>query len=267
MILGVWIAFISLNQLNLTNWLNAPFVGLQNFVNGLNPESTIGQAFFSTVGRTMLYTVTVVGFSWILGMAGAVFLSSNFKGRAILRTFFLVPYALPAYVGTIAWAFMFNQRDGAVNQILVDTLHLFGDERPFWLLGGNSFGAMIMVNIWQLWPFAFLMLMAALQNVPNEVYEAAAIDGATLWQQFRTITLPMVQPANGAGDVAVDVQPVQHSLCALRCGFPQGSHPRFAIDLPELVRQLEFRPGRSHERAAAHRPVHRFHLLHPHGAA
>ncbi|MGX9902304.1 hypothetical protein ACW0JT_25415 [Arthrobacter sp. SA17] len=91
MILGVWIAFISLNQLNLTNWLNAPFVGLQNFVNGLNPESTIGQAFFSTVGRTMLYTVTVVGFSWILGMAGAVFLSSNFKGRAILRTFSWFP--------------------------------------------------------------------------------------------------------------------------------------------------------------------------------
>ena len=197
MLLGIWIAFISLTQLNLTNWLNAPFVGLQNFINGLNPESTIGQAFFSTVGRTLGYTVLVVGFSWILGMAGAVFLSSNFKGRAVLRTFFLVPYALPAYVGTIAWAFMFNQRDGAVNQILVDTFHLFGDERPFWLLGQNSFGAMIVVNIWQLWPFAFLMLMAALQNVPHEVYEAAAIDGATLWQQFRTITLPMVRPANG----------------------------------------------------------------------
>lgn len=183
MLLGIWIAFISLTQLNLTNWLNAPFVGLQNFANGLNPESTIGQAFFSTVGRTLGYTILVVGFSWILGMAGAVFLSSNFKGRAILRTFFLVPYALPAYVGTIAWAFMFNQRDGAVNQILVDTFHMFGDERPFWLLGQNSFGAMIVVNIWQLWPFAFLMLMAALQNVPNDVYEAAAIDGASLWQQ------------------------------------------------------------------------------------
>jgi multiple sugar transport system permease protein len=86
MLLGIWIAFISLTQLNLTNWLNAPFVGLQNFANGLNPESTIGQAFFSTVGRTLFYTVTVVGLSWVLGMAGAVFLSSNFKGRALLRT-------------------------------------------------------------------------------------------------------------------------------------------------------------------------------------
>lgn len=196
MLLGVYIAFISLNQLNLTNWLAAPFVGLQNFANGLNPNSTIGQAFFSTVGRTLLYTVIVVGCAWTLGMLGAVFLNSQFRGRALLRTFFLVPYALPSYVGTIAWAFMFNQRDGAVNQLLVDTLHLFGDERPFWLLGQNSFTAMLIVNIWQLWPFAFLMLMAALQNVPNEVYEAAAIDGASLWQQFKSITLPMVRPAN-----------------------------------------------------------------------
>jgi len=196
MILGVWIAFISLNQLNLTNWTGAPFVGLQNFINGLNPNSSIGQAFFATVGRTAVYTILVVGFSWVLGMTAAVFLNSKFRGRALLRTFFLVPYALPAYVGTIAWAFMFNQRDGAVNQILVDTLHLFGDDRPFWLLGENSFGAMVIVNIWQMWPFAFLMLMAALQNIPNDVYEAASIDGASLWKQFLNITLPMVRPAN-----------------------------------------------------------------------
>lgn len=197
MLLGIWVAFISLNQLNLTNWLNAPFVGLQNFINGLNPESTIGQAFFSTLGRTFLYTLLVVAFSWILGMAGAVFLNSAFRGRALLRTFFLVPYALPAYVGTIAWAFMFNQRDGAINQVLVDTLGLFGGDRPFWLLGENSFLALILVNIWQLWPFAFLMLMASLQNIPHDLYEAASIDGANLWQQFRTITLPMVRQTNG----------------------------------------------------------------------
>ncbi|MFC5929848.1 sugar ABC transporter permease [Cryobacterium melibiosiphilum] len=197
MVLGVWIAFISLNQLTLTNWVNAPFVGLQNFMNGLDPNSSIGQAFFATIGRTLLYTVLVVGFSWTLGMAAAVFLNSKFRGRALLRTFFLVPYALPAYVGTIAWAFMFNNRDGAINQVLVDTMGLFDGDRPFWLLGDNAFGAMVIVNVWQLWPFAFLMLMAALQNVPNDVYEAAALDGASLWQQFRTITLPMVQPANG----------------------------------------------------------------------
>lgn len=197
MALGIWIAFTSLNQLNLTNWLNAPFVGLQNFINGLNPESTIGQSFFGALGRTAIYTLVVVGGSWVLGMAGAVFLSSKVRGRTFLRTLFLVPYALPTYVGTIAWAFMFNQRDGAVNQVLVDVLGLFGSERPFWLLGENSFTAMIVVNIWTLWPFAFLMLLAALQNVPGDVYEAASLDGASLWSQFLHITLPMVRPANG----------------------------------------------------------------------
>ncbi len=196
MLLGVWIAFISLNQLNITNWTSAPFVGFQNFINGLDPRSTIGQQFFETLGRTLVYTIIVVGFSWVLGMAAAVFLNSAFKGRAFIRTFFLVPYALPHFVTTIAWAFMLNQRDGAVNQLLVDTLGLFGGERPFWLLGSNAFIAMIIVNIWQLWPFAFLMLMASLQTIPNEVYEAASLDGASLWKQFRRITLPMIKPSN-----------------------------------------------------------------------
>ncbi len=196
MLLGVWIAFISLNQLNITNWTSAPFVGFQNFINGLDPRSTIGQQFFETLGRTLVYTIIVVGFSWVLGMAAAVFLNSAFKGRAFIRTFFLVPYALPHFVTTIAWAFMLNQRDGAINQLLVDTLGLFGGERPFWLLGSNAFIAMIIVNIWQLWPFAFLMLMASLQTIPNEVYEAASLDGASLWKQFRRITLPMIKPSN-----------------------------------------------------------------------
>lgn len=197
MALGIWIAFTALNQLNLTDWLNAPFVGLQNFANGLNPDSTIGQSFFAALGRTTFYTVVVVAGSWILGMAGAVFLSSKVRGRTFLRTLFLVPYALPTYVGTIAWAFMFNQRDGAVNQVLVDVFGFYGGERPFWLLGENSLAAMIVVNVWTLWPFAFLMLLAALQNVSGDVYEAASLDGASLWSQFLHITLPMVRPANG----------------------------------------------------------------------
>lgn len=195
MILGVWVAFISLNQLSIANWTRAPFVGFQNFLNGLNPNGPIGGEFFESIGRTLVFTIIVVGIAWSLGMLGAVLLSSNFKGRGILRTFFLVPYALPSYVGTIAWAFMFNQRDGVVNRFLVDDLGIL-DERPFWLLGGNAFWVTVIVVAWQMWPFAFLMLLAALQNVPHEVYEAASLDGASLWKQFRLVTLPMVRPAN-----------------------------------------------------------------------
>lgn len=196
MMLGVWIAFLGLTQLNIRNWLRAPFVGFDNFVAGLNPNGPIGGQFLASFGRTLVFTVIVLAIVWCLGMMAAVLLHSSFRGNGFLRTFFLIPYALPSYVATIAWAFMFSQRDGAINKILVDDLGLLS-ERPFWLLGGNAFWVVVIVTAWQMWPFAFLMLLAALQNIPKDVYEAAAIDGASLWKQFLLITLPMIRPANG----------------------------------------------------------------------
>ncbi len=196
MILGVWIAFLGLTQLNIRNWLRAPFVGFDNFVAGLDPNGPIGGEFLASFGRTLVFTIIVLAIVWVLGMMAAVLLHGSFRGNGFLRTFFLIPYALPSYVATIAWAFMFSQRDGAINKILVDDLGLL-DERPFWLLGGNAFWVTVIVTAWQMWPFAFLMLLAALQNIPKDVYEAAAIDGAPLWKQFLLITLPMIRPANG----------------------------------------------------------------------
>jgi multiple sugar transport system permease protein len=195
MLVGVWIAFLELDQRSLRNWLAAPFVGWDNFVRGLDSSSVIGSQFFITLGRTALYVVIVLAFSWVLGMAAAVYLNSRFRGQAALRTLFLVPYAIPTYVGTLAWAFMFSQRDGVINQLLVDQWHIL-PEGPFWLIGDNSFFALVIVSIWSLWPFAFLMLLAALQNVPDDVYEAAAIDGAGNWKQFWKITVPMINQAN-----------------------------------------------------------------------
>lgn len=195
MILGVYIAFISLTQYSIANWTSAPFVGFANFVQGLDPAGAIGSQFYGALLRTIAFTVIVVAFAWAIGMFAAVLLSSKFRGNGLFRTLFLVPYALPSYVGTIAWAFMFNQRDGVINRFLVDDLGIL-DERPFWLLGGNAFWAMVVVTVWQFWPFVFLMLLAALQSIPTDVYEAAALDGASLWRQFRSITLPMVRHAN-----------------------------------------------------------------------
>ncbi|WP_201791097.1 carbohydrate ABC transporter permease [Nesterenkonia sp. PF2B19] len=195
MVLGVYIAFLGLNQFTIGNWLQAPFVGLENFVTGLDPEGPIGSQFYAALLRTVVYTVISVGAAWALGMFAAVLLTSKVKGRGFLRTLFLTPYALPQYVGAIAWAFMFNQRDGVINRILVHDLGIL-DSGPFWLLGGNAFWVTVIVTVWQFWPFAFLMLLAALQNIPDEVYEAAAMDGASLWKQFTSITLPMIRQAN-----------------------------------------------------------------------
>lgn len=90
---------------------------------------------------------------------------------------------------------MFDQRDGIVNKVLVDDLHLFAD-RPFWLIGSNAFVTLVIASVWTAWPFAFLLQLAALQTVPDEVYEAAALDGAGRWRQFFSITLPMIRSSN-----------------------------------------------------------------------
>ena len=195
MALGVWIAFLSLNQLSIRNWISAPFVGLTNFRNGLDPSTAIGSQFFQTLGRTAVYTVLVLGLCWLLGTAAAYFLNTRFRGRGLLRTLYLLPFALPVFVSAIAFAFMFNQRDGIVNKVLVDELHLV-DDRPFWLIGSNAFVTLVIASVWTAWPFAFLLQLAALQTVPDEVYEAAAIDGAGRWRQFFSITLPMIRTPN-----------------------------------------------------------------------
>ena len=195
MSLGVWISFVQLNQISIRNWLAAPFVGFANYVNGLNPAGAIGAEFFETLLRTIIYTVLVIGISWSLGTAAAYFLTSRFRGQAVVRVFFLVPYAVPAFVGIIAWAFMFNQQDGLINTVLVDQLHLL-QEGPFWLVGPLSFFVLVIVSIWGIWPFAFLLQLAALQTVPHDVHEAASIDGAGRWRTFWGVTLPMIRASN-----------------------------------------------------------------------
>lgn len=90
---------------------------------------------------------------------------------------------------------MFQRDTGLINHILHDQLHLTSD-RPFWLIGDNSFTALVIVAVWRSWPFAFLTLTAGLQNIPRDLYEAAAMDGASVWQQIRLITLPSLRPVN-----------------------------------------------------------------------
>jgi multiple sugar transport system permease protein len=195
MLLGVWISFVRLTQLTIRRWTSAPFAGVDNYRNGLNPNGPIGADLWGSLARTTAFAILVVVGSWLIGMLAAYLLNTEFRGRGVFRTFFLVPFAMPAFVTIIGWKFMFNKDTGAVNHLLVDNLHLM-DDKPFWLIGSNAFWVSVIVAIWRLWPFAFLMLMAALQTVPEEVYEASRLEGASMWRQFRSITLPMIRPAN-----------------------------------------------------------------------
>ena len=107
-----------------------------------------------------------------------------------------MPYALPMYAGVITWKFMFQRDSGATQPPPGRPAAPVQRQGPFWLIGNNAFVAVVVVAIWKTWPFAFLMLMAGLQSVPADVYEAASVDGAKPFRQWRSITLPMVRPVN-----------------------------------------------------------------------
>jgi multiple sugar transport system permease protein len=196
MLTGIYISFIKLTKFYIRRWTEAPVVGVENYQIALNFDSTIGKQLAHSFLITCAFTVLVVGLSWGLGMAAAVALQKPFKSRAVWRTLFLVPYALPLYAGIITWNFMFQRDTGAINHVLVDQLGISSGDRPFWLIGNNAFVSLVVVAIWRMWPFAFLMLMAGLQSIPGDVYEASALDGASPWRQWRRITLPMLSSVN-----------------------------------------------------------------------
>jgi multiple sugar transport system permease protein len=195
MLVGVWMSLLELTQFHIRDWSTAPFVGWENYRVTLDVDSAAGKELLHSFWVTIAYTIVSVALSWVLGVTAAVFTQRPFRGRSVLRALFLTPYALPAFAAVIIWTFMFQRDNGLINHVLVQQLHLV-DEAPFWLIGPNSIVALVVVTVWKLWPFAFLCLMAGLQNIPTELYEAAAIDGAGFWRRLRSVTLPMLRPVN-----------------------------------------------------------------------
>src|SRR5262245_20265196 len=193
---GIGMSFIGLSQFFVRSWSAAPFTGFRNYKIALDFGGPIGSGLLHSFAITAAYTLIVIGLSYLMGLAGALLVNSEFRGRSWFRTLFLIPYALPVYVAVIAWSFMLDRDNGALNTLLVNDLHLV-DHRPFWLLGSNAFWSIVMTTVWRLWPFAFLMILAGLQNIPRELYEAAALDGATARRQLRYVTLPLLMPVTG----------------------------------------------------------------------
>jgi multiple sugar transport system permease protein len=197
MVTGIWISFLRLTNASIANWSTAPFAGIANYQVAVSTTNAQGLALAQSFGITAGFTVIVVALSWGIGMSAAVALQRAFRGRAVFRTLFLIPYAVPMYAGIISWKFIFQQQTGVLNQLLT-SLHLVDAHglQPFWLIGPNAFGSVVVVAIWRTWPFAFLMLMAGLQTINEDLYEASALDGAKPLRQWRAITLPELGGVN-----------------------------------------------------------------------
>ena len=195
MIVGVFISFKALTQLYLANWQHAPWAGLGNYQIAVNFHAAVGQTLLHSFVVTCAFTVLAVSMSWLFGTAAAILAQDRFRGRGVLRALFLTPYALPVYASVITWSFMFQYNNGLVNHLVHDELGITS-KPTFWLLGDNSFYALVIVSVWRNWPFAFLVVMAGLQTIPRELYEASAIDGAGVWQQMRRVTMPSLGAIN-----------------------------------------------------------------------
>ena len=191
---GFRMSLLKLNQYTLNRFMDAPFVGLHNYEGVLfDGDNPVHSGLLVALRNTGLYTLLVTLCSVTMGLGVAILLNRDFPGKAVARTLLMLPWIVPTYVVGTLWGFMWQRDEGIVNHLLVDVLHLM-DHKPFWLLGTNTFWAIVIPTVWRAWPVLMLVFLAALQAVPEELYEAARLDGANAWQRFRHVTLPALKP-------------------------------------------------------------------------
>jgi trehalose/maltose transport system permease protein len=164
------------------------FVGFRNYVFILTDPD-----FWLAVQNTLIFSVFSVTLECVLGLAVALVANSNFKGRSILRVAILIPWAIPTVVSSKIWAWMFNDIYGVVNVLLIN-FHLIPQKIAFLATPATALPVIIAVDVWKTTPFMALLLLAGLGLIPGDLYEAAAIDGASKIRQFFSLTLPLVMP-------------------------------------------------------------------------
>jgi multiple sugar transport system permease protein len=167
---------------------SAPFVGLANYTAVFRDPQ-----FASIVVNTVLFTIGSLAFQFSLGLALAVFFRRVFPLNGVLRSLLLVPWLLPLVVSGTVWRWMMYNDSGVINQTLLH-LHLISQPVPWLVSTKMALVSVILVNIWVGIPFNMVILYGGLQSLPEQVFEAAAIDGASAWQRFTRITLPMLRP-------------------------------------------------------------------------
>ena len=165
------------------------FVGLENYAY-LFQDPDFRQALWNT----LKFTVVSVSLETVLGLAIALIIHSNFRGRGLVRTAILIPWAIPTVVSAKMWQWMLNDVYGVIN-VLGVKLGLLSQKVAFLARPELLLPSIIAVDVWKTTPFMALLLLAGLQMIPEELYEAASIDGASRWQQFWSITLPLLTPA------------------------------------------------------------------------
>ena len=176
----------------------------QEFLAGLEPTKWVGlenyrelwhdSIFRHSVWVTVKFTLITVAFEFVLGLIIALVVNSHFRGRGLMRAIMLVPWAIPTVVAAKIWQWMLDDVFGVVNDLLMK-LHIISHPHAWISDPATSLASVCAVDIWKTTPFVALLLLAGLQVIPRDLYEAADVDGASQLQQFWRITLPLLRPA------------------------------------------------------------------------
>jgi multiple sugar transport system permease protein len=177
---------VNLSLRQATVAVTGPFVGFENYSEMFqNPD------FMEGLTNTLIFTVASVTLEFFIGLVIALAIHRAFRGRGLVRAAVLVPWAFPTVISAVMWRLMFQDQVGIVNYV-ANAAGLISQpilsDRTLLLIG------VILVDVWKTTPFVALLLLAGLQTIPGDVYEAARVDGANVWQRFMSITLPLLYP-------------------------------------------------------------------------
>ena len=178
---------LSLSNMGLRNFRDWNVVGFQNY-----GKVFLEPGFYSVLVKTIIWTVVNVFFHVTIGVMLALLLNRALPGRGLIRMILILPWAVPQYITALTWRGMFNMQYGAINLIISRYMHM-----PLvnWLGSPTeAFTACILTNVWLGFPFMMIVALGGLQSIPNQLYEAADIDGANWWTKLRQITIPLLRP-------------------------------------------------------------------------
>lgn len=186
----IYSTYLSLTNAHLLRMAQAEFVGLANYERLLTRR-----AFWQSLEITLLYTAGTVILSFLMGLGTALLLNVEFRFRSVARALIAIPWATPWLVVTIIWFVMFNPQIGPVNEILKN-VGLIDRGTPWLYQRDTALAAIIIATSWRLFPAAMLLILAGLQSISPDLYEAAKVDGAGVLARFRYITLPSLRSVN-----------------------------------------------------------------------
>lgn len=180
--------WLSLHEMVLTDpGTGYPFIGFKNYIKIFNDKRALTSIVF-----TLKFTITTVFFELLIGFTAALIMNKAFKGKGLVRAAILIPWAIPTSVSALMWKFIYNDQYGLFNDILYK-LGVIDGYKAWLSTADGSFMALVITDVWKTAPYMALLILAGLQMVPEDLYEAAKIDGANVFQRFRYVTLPSVK--------------------------------------------------------------------------